>query len=270
MHFEGTVEIAAPRDRVWAFVIDPEPGRPVRPGRRVDRGHRRHPLQGDGQGRHRVHQRPVRRQHGVRRARPPRTRPTIKAHGQAPGSAVDADAADAPVRRRRTAARRHGLGGRRQHRGHARERRRAADRGHGQQDDRPDLRLHEDEARGDRRTPDRRRWSASTGSSARSRPTSTSSPTRARARRSRSTPRPRRSPGSPTSWPRATGRSSSSSRPTATGTTSATTPRSPTHTGADIAVHPLDRERLTDPQPALGAVRDRRRPCRPSSWPRAA
>ena len=23
MHFEGTVEIAAPRDRVWAFVIDP-------------------------------------------------------------------------------------------------------------------------------------------------------------------------------------------------------------------------------------------------------
>ena len=24
MHFEGTVEIAAPRDKVWAFVIDPE------------------------------------------------------------------------------------------------------------------------------------------------------------------------------------------------------------------------------------------------------
>jgi carbon monoxide dehydrogenase subunit G len=24
MHFEGTVDIAAPRDKVWAFVIDPE------------------------------------------------------------------------------------------------------------------------------------------------------------------------------------------------------------------------------------------------------
>ena len=24
MHFEGTVQIAAPRDRVWAFVIDPD------------------------------------------------------------------------------------------------------------------------------------------------------------------------------------------------------------------------------------------------------
>ena len=49
---------------------------------------------------------------------------------------------------------------------------------------------------------------------------------RAVARRSPSTPRSRRWPGSPTSWPRATGRSSSSSRPTAIGTTSATTPRS--------------------------------------------
>ena len=36
-------------------------GRPVRPRRREDRGHRRDPFQGDGQGRDRVHQRPVRR-----------------------------------------------------------------------------------------------------------------------------------------------------------------------------------------------------------------
>ena len=39
----------------------PEPGRPVRPGRREDRGHRRDPFQGDGQGRDRLHQRPVHR-----------------------------------------------------------------------------------------------------------------------------------------------------------------------------------------------------------------
>ena len=39
----------------------PQPGRAVRPGRRVDRGHRRGPLQGQGQGGHRLHQRPVHR-----------------------------------------------------------------------------------------------------------------------------------------------------------------------------------------------------------------
>ena len=27
MQFKGTVDIAAPRDRVWAFLMDPEPGR---------------------------------------------------------------------------------------------------------------------------------------------------------------------------------------------------------------------------------------------------
>ena len=32
MRFEGTVEIAAPRDRVWAFVIDPNQVGPCGPG----------------------------------------------------------------------------------------------------------------------------------------------------------------------------------------------------------------------------------------------
>ena len=68
MHFEGSVEIAAPRDRVWAFVIDPNQVGQCGPGVEIDRGHRRHPFQGDGQGRHRVHQRPLRREHGDRRA----------------------------------------------------------------------------------------------------------------------------------------------------------------------------------------------------------
>ena len=43
--------------------------------------------------------------------------------------------------------------GRRRPLGDAGQRRRPADRGHGQQDDRPDLRLHEDEARGRRPAP---------------------------------------------------------------------------------------------------------------------
>ena len=30
MHFEGSVPIKASREKVWAFVIDPGPGRPVR------------------------------------------------------------------------------------------------------------------------------------------------------------------------------------------------------------------------------------------------
>ena len=66
----------------------------------------------------------------------------IKAHGQAPGSAVDAIGADDAAATARTAAR--PWTGRPTSRsaGHARQRRRAADRGHGQQDDRPDLRLH--------------------------------------------------------------------------------------------------------------------------------
>ena len=59
MHFEGTVDIAAPRDKVWAFVIDPNQVGQCGPGVEIDRGHRRHPLQGHGQGRHRVHQRPL-------------------------------------------------------------------------------------------------------------------------------------------------------------------------------------------------------------------
>ena len=65
----------------------------------------------------------------------------LKAHGQAPGSAVDATAnmalsgpAEGPTTMDWSADV--------ADRGHARVGRRAADRGHGQQDDRPDLRLH--------------------------------------------------------------------------------------------------------------------------------
>ena len=55
MQFKGTVDIAAPRDTVWAFLMDPEPGGELRAGRGIDRGRRRGPLQGEGEGRDRVH-----------------------------------------------------------------------------------------------------------------------------------------------------------------------------------------------------------------------
>ena len=91
MHFEGSVPIKASRDKVWAFVIDPDQVGPVRPRRRVDRGHRRDPFQGGGQGRDRVHQRPFNVNMEFAEQQPP-DRALIKAHGQAPGSAVDATA----------------------------------------------------------------------------------------------------------------------------------------------------------------------------------
>jgi carbon monoxide dehydrogenase subunit G len=91
MHFSGTVEIAAPRDRVWAFLIDPDQVGSCGPGVEsievVDGTHFK-----------------ARAKVGVgfisarfvvdmtfARLTPP-DEAQIKAHGQAPGSAVDADA----------------------------------------------------------------------------------------------------------------------------------------------------------------------------------
>ena len=94
-----------------------------------------------------------------------------------------------------------------------------------------------------------RAWSGSTGSSGRSPRTSTSSPTSARARRSPSTRRRRR-----LAWiaDELAARDWTLKLIVSThghwdhiGDNAAVAE----HTGADIAVHPLDRDRLTDPQP---------------------
>ncbi len=91
MHFAGTVEIKAPRDRVWAFVTDPDQVGSCGPGVEsievVDDTHFR-----------------ARAKVGVgfisarfvvdleMAEQDPPSRAVIKAHGQAPGSAVDATA----------------------------------------------------------------------------------------------------------------------------------------------------------------------------------
>lgn len=91
MHFEGTVQIAAPRDRVWSFVMDPNQVGHCGPGVEsievVDDTHFK-----------------ARAKVGIgfistrfvvdlefAEVKPPETA-TIKAHGQAPGSAVDGTA----------------------------------------------------------------------------------------------------------------------------------------------------------------------------------
>ena len=208
MHFEGSVPIKASREKVWAFVIDPDQVGQCGPGVEtievVDATHFKATAKvGIGF---------INARFNVDMSSPSwrrRTGRVIKAHGQAPGSAVDATA-EMRLSGRPGRHDGHGLERRREPRRDARERRRAADRGNGQQDDRPDLRLHAVEARGLTRPADDRPTDGAphAASSDRSPPTSTSSPTRARARRSPSTPRSRRSPGSPTSSPRATGRSS--------------------------------------------------------------
>jgi carbon monoxide dehydrogenase subunit G len=91
MHFEGTVEIAAPRDRVWAFVTDPDQVGPCGPGVEsitvVDDTHFKAAAKvGIGF---------ISAKFNVDMTFASLTPPdaaTIKAHGQAPGSAVDADA----------------------------------------------------------------------------------------------------------------------------------------------------------------------------------
>ena len=91
MHFEGSVEIAAPRDRVWAFVIDPNQVGRCGPGVEtievIDDTHFKATAKvgvGFISARFVVNMEFV-------EMKPPDAA-TIKAHGQAPGSAVDATA----------------------------------------------------------------------------------------------------------------------------------------------------------------------------------
>jgi carbon monoxide dehydrogenase subunit G len=91
MHFEGTVEIAAPRDKVWAFVIDPNQVGQCGPGVEsidvIDATHFKATAKvgvGFISARFVV-------ELEMAELQPPE-RAVIKAHGQAPGSAVDATA----------------------------------------------------------------------------------------------------------------------------------------------------------------------------------
>ncbi len=91
MQFQGTVDIAAPRDRVWAFVIDPQQVGQCGPGVEsievVDDSHFK-VIAKVGIGF-------IRARFVVDMSFAEMNAPdaaTIKAHGQAPGSAVDATA----------------------------------------------------------------------------------------------------------------------------------------------------------------------------------
>lgn len=91
MHFEGTVDIKAPRDRVWAFVTDPNQVGQCGPGVEsievIDDTHFKATAKvgiGFISARFVINMEFAEQQ--------PPDRATIKAHGQAPGSAVDATA----------------------------------------------------------------------------------------------------------------------------------------------------------------------------------
>ena len=91
MRFDGTVQIAAPRDRVWAFVMDPNQVGQCGPGVEtievVDDTHFKATAKvGVGF----INARFVVNMEFVDTTAPEAA--TIKAHGQAPGSAVDATA----------------------------------------------------------------------------------------------------------------------------------------------------------------------------------
>ena len=91
MHFEGSVQIAAPRDRVWAFVVDPNQVGQCGPGVEsievIDPTHFKATAKvGVGF----INARFVVNMEFIDMAAPEAA--TIKAHGQAPGSAVDATA----------------------------------------------------------------------------------------------------------------------------------------------------------------------------------
>jgi uncharacterized protein len=91
MHFEGSVEIAAPRERVWAFVIDPNQVGQCGPGVEtievIDDTHFKATAKvGVGF----ISARFVVNMEIAEMTAPEAS--TIKAHGQAPGSAVDATA----------------------------------------------------------------------------------------------------------------------------------------------------------------------------------
>ena len=91
MHFDGTVEINAPRDKVWAFLIDPNQVGSCGPGVEsievVDDTHFKATAKvGVGF----ISARFIVNMEMAELAAPDRA--LIKAHGQAPGSAVDATA----------------------------------------------------------------------------------------------------------------------------------------------------------------------------------
>jgi carbon monoxide dehydrogenase subunit G len=91
MHFEGSVDIAAPRERVWAFVIDPQQVGQCGPGVEtievIDDTHFKATAKvGVGF----ISARFVVNMEIAEMTAPEAS--TIKAHGQAPGSAVDATA----------------------------------------------------------------------------------------------------------------------------------------------------------------------------------
>jgi carbon monoxide dehydrogenase subunit G len=92
MKFEGTVDIAAPREKVWAFVIDPQQVGQCGPGVEsidvIDDTHFKAVAKvgiGFINARFTVNMEMAEQE--------PPDRAVIKAHGQAPGSAVDATAA---------------------------------------------------------------------------------------------------------------------------------------------------------------------------------
>jgi uncharacterized protein len=91
MQFQGTVQIAAPRDRVWAFVMDPNQVGQCGPGvETIDVVDDRHFKAAAKVGIGFISARFVVNMEFVDVNAPDEA--TIKAHGQAPGSAVDATA----------------------------------------------------------------------------------------------------------------------------------------------------------------------------------
>jgi uncharacterized protein len=91
MNFAGTVDIAAPRDRVWAFVIDPNQVGQCGPGvESIDVIDATHFKATAKVGIGFISARFVVNMEMAEQAPPDRA--VIKAHGQAPGSAVDATA----------------------------------------------------------------------------------------------------------------------------------------------------------------------------------
>ncbi len=91
MHFADTVEIKAPRDRVWAFVIDPDQVGGCGPGvESIEVSDETHFRARAKVGVGFISARFVVDLELVERVPPDRA--VIRAHGQAPGSAVDATA----------------------------------------------------------------------------------------------------------------------------------------------------------------------------------
>jgi carbon monoxide dehydrogenase subunit G len=91
MHFEGSVQIGAPRDRVWAFVIDPNQVGGCGPGvESIEVIDDRHFKAAAKVGIGFINARFVVNMEFAEVSAPEAA--TIKAHGQAPGSAVDATA----------------------------------------------------------------------------------------------------------------------------------------------------------------------------------